>query len=260
MSMDLTGITNKNEYYTNHYFSTVFEENAGDTIRGWSAAAKESEELHTPWSMLRQNARQFYAAHDRYIRSFSNMQTLTSVRMMADLYLKSLGYPEAKPATISVDDTVTVPVYLEMTKSNGAPQLWVILTASRDEDAGIMESFCYDAATIDEDASGTMYKGVLADMSNEELATKILFGAAEPPRFLMFISMNQIALIDRNKWNESVICSLSWRRSFLAWKIRRCRRWLYFCIRIHSVRMTAKYCWMSWTSKARKMLPVFRRI
>lgn len=27
MSMDLTGITNKNEYYTNHYFSTVFEEN-----------------------------------------------------------------------------------------------------------------------------------------------------------------------------------------------------------------------------------------
>ena len=31
MSMDLTGITNKNEYYTNHYFSTVFEENAGDS-------------------------------------------------------------------------------------------------------------------------------------------------------------------------------------------------------------------------------------
>ena len=202
MSMDLTGITNKNEYYTNHYFSTVFEENAGDTIRGWSAAARESEELYTPWSMLRQNARQFYAAHDRYTRSFSSMQTLTSVRTMADLYLKSLGYPKAQPAAISVDETVTVPVYLEMTKRNGAPQLWVILTASCDKDAGIMESFCYDAATIDEDASGTLYKGVLSDMSNEDLATKILFGAAEPPRFLMFISMNQIALIDRNKWNE----------------------------------------------------------
>ena len=202
MSIDLTGITNKNEYYTNHYFSTVFEENAGDTIRGWSAAAKESEELHTPWSMLRQNARQYYAAHDRYIRSFSSMQTLTSVRTMADLYLKSLGYPEARPATITVDDMVTVPVYLEMTKRNGAPQLWVILTASCDEGAGIMESSSYDAATIDEDASGTLYKGALSDMSNEDLATKILFGAAEPPRFLMFISMNQIALIDRNKWNE----------------------------------------------------------
>ena len=28
MSMDLTGITNQNEYYTNHYFSSIFEENA----------------------------------------------------------------------------------------------------------------------------------------------------------------------------------------------------------------------------------------
>ena len=42
MSMDLTGITNKNEYFTNHYFSTVFEENASTTISGWNAEARES--------------------------------------------------------------------------------------------------------------------------------------------------------------------------------------------------------------------------
>lgn len=202
MSMDLTGITNKNEYYTNHYFSTVFEENASGTISGWNAAAKESEELHTPWSMLRQNARQFYAAHDRYVRSSMNLQALSSIRAQADLYLKSLGYPEAKPAQITVDDTLIVPVYLEMTRSNGAPLLWVILSASREEDAGVMESFCYDASAIDEDAAGALYKGVLSELPNEDLATKILFGAAEPPRFLILISMNQIALIDRNKWNE----------------------------------------------------------
>ena len=202
MSMDLTGITNKNEYYTNHYFSTVFEENASGTISGWNAAAKESEELHTPWAMLRQNARQFYVAHGRYSRSPLNMKTLSGVRMLADLYLKSLGYPEANPTTIAVDDTLTVPVYLEMTKSNGAPLLWMILSTPRGEDAGIMESFCYDASSIDEDASGALYKGILSETSNEDLATKILFGAAEPPRFLIFITMNQIALIDRNKWNE----------------------------------------------------------
>ena len=202
MSMDLTGITNKNEYYTNHYFSTVFEENAGGTISGWNAAAKESEELHTPWTMLRQNARQFYVAHDRYSRSPLNRKTLSDVRMLADLYLKSLGYPKANPTTIAVDDALTVPIYLEMTKSNGAPLLWVILSAPREEDAGIMESFCYDASAVEEDAPGMLYKGVLSEISNEDFATKILFGTAEPPRFLIFITMNQIALIDRNKWNE----------------------------------------------------------
>lgn len=202
MSMDLTGITNKNEYYTNHYFSTVFEENASTTISAWNAAAKESEEVHTPWSMLRQNARQFYAVHDRFTRSSLNMQALNSIRTMADAYLESLGYPNAKPENIAIDDTLSVPIYLEMTKSNGAPLLWVLLSASKELDAGILESYVFDSNEVDEDATGTLYKGILHELVNENLATKILFGQAEPPRFLLFVGMNQIVLVDRNKWNE----------------------------------------------------------
>lgn len=202
MSINLTGITNKNEYYTNHYFATVFEENASAAINGWNTASKESEEIRTPWSMLRQNARQYYAAHDRFIRSSTNLQVLNSIRTMADGYLYSLGYPEAKPELITVDDTLLVPVYLEMTKINGAPLLWVILSASAESDAGILESSAFNSDDVDEDAGGTLYKGILNEMPNEDLAAKILFGSAEPPRFLIFIGMNQIALIDRNKWNE----------------------------------------------------------
>lgn len=202
MSMDLTGITNKNEYYTNLYFSTVFEENAGVTISGWNAAAKESEEIRTPWSLLRQNARQYYTAHDKFVRSSVNLQVLANIKALADSYLKSLGYPEAKPEVVTVDDSLSVPVYLEMTKSNGAPLLWVLLSAPKESDAGIMESFVFRADDVDDDAAGTLYKGVLGEVANEDLVTKILFGAAEPPRFVMLIGMNQIALIDRNKWNE----------------------------------------------------------
>ena len=78
MSIDLTGITNKNEYYTYHYFSTVFEENTSATISGWNAAARESEEIKTPWSLLRQNARQYYTAHDKFVRSSVNLQVLAN--------------------------------------------------------------------------------------------------------------------------------------------------------------------------------------
>lgn len=120
MSMDLTGITNKNEYYTNHYFSTVFEENTRATISGWNAAARESEEIKTPWSLLRQNARQYYTAHDKFVRSSVNLQVLANIKALVGNYLKSLGYPEAKPEVVAVDDSLSVPVYLEMTKSNGA--------------------------------------------------------------------------------------------------------------------------------------------
>lgn len=202
MSIDLTGITNKNEYYTNHYFSTVFEENTSATISGWNAAARESEEIKTPWSLLRQNARQYYTAHDKFVRSSVNLQVLANIKALAGNYLKSLGYPEAKPEVVAVDDSLSVPVYLEMTKSNGAPLLWVLLSASKESDAGIMESFVFNADDVDDDAAGTLYKGVLGEIANEDLVTKILFGTAEPPRFVMLIGMNQIALIDRNKWNE----------------------------------------------------------
>ena len=65
-----------------------------------------------------------------------------------------------------------------------------------------MESFVFNADDVDEDAVGTLHKGILNEIPNEDLVTKILFGSAEPPRFVMLIGMNQIALVDRNKWNE----------------------------------------------------------
>src|SRR5699024_6708760 len=106
MSMDLTGITNQNEYYTNHYFSSIFEENASETISAWRAEAKESEEIRTPWALLRDVARQYYPVHDRFLRSKFDTQTLVNIRTLADMYLKALGYPEAKPEWIEIDDTL----------------------------------------------------------------------------------------------------------------------------------------------------------
>ena len=202
MSIDLTGITNKNEYYTNHYFSTIFEENADEAITAWAQAAKSSEEICTPWAQLRQNARQFYPLHDRYAGGALNLQLLAAIRTMADRYLASLGYPEAAPELVPVDASLSVPVYLEMKKSNGAPLLWVMLSASRESDAGILESNVFDGNIAEEDAFGAVHSDDLLELKNEDLATQILFGAAEPPRFLLFISLNQIALIDRNKWSE----------------------------------------------------------
>lgn len=131
-----------------------------------------------------------------------NLQLLAAIRTMADRYLASLGYPEAAPELVPVDVSLSVPVYLEMKKSNGAPLLWVMLSASRESDAGILESNVFDGNIAEEDAFGAVHSDDLLELKNEDLATQILFGAAEPPRFLLFISLNQIALIDRNKWSE----------------------------------------------------------
>ena len=202
MSMDLTGITNQNEYYTNHYFSSIFEENASETISAWRAEAKESEEIRTPWALLRDVARQYYPVHERFLRSKFDTQTLVNIRTLADMYLKALGYPEAKPEWIEIDDTLKAPVYLELTKANGAPALWILLATSDDKEAAILDKYCFAADEVAEEGLYSVPANVLTNIPNEDLVTKILFGQAEPPRFILLIGMNQIALIDRNKWNE----------------------------------------------------------
>lgn len=202
MSMDLTGITNVNEYYTNHYFSSIFEENASATLSSWRAAAKNSEGIRTPWSLLRENARAYYAIHDRYLRSHFDMQTLANIQQLADEYLKSLGYPAAIPQRIKIDDGQEVPVYLELTKANGAPAVWVLLAASSDKEAGILDKFCFFSDTLTDNNTASVFSDQLTHLPNEDLITKIFFGSMESPRFLLIIGMNQIALIDRNKWNE----------------------------------------------------------
>ncbi len=78
-----------------------------------------------------------------------------------------------------------------------------MLCASKETDAGILESSVFDAIRVEEDApNSALPKGMLSDIPNEDLVTKILFGTPEPPRFVLLMGMNQMALIDRNKWNE----------------------------------------------------------
>lgn len=198
MSMDLTGINNYNEYYTNHYFASIFEENARETISAWRGRAKDSEEIRTPWSLLRENSRQYYSVHEKYLRSRGDNQVFPMIRDMADQYLESLGFPTSDPFSVEVAEGIYAPVYREIKKPNGAPLLWVMLAHTLERDSNIMQGYCFQATDLNDDNSDEV---TITTLDNEELATKILFAVAEPPRWILLISLNQIALIDRNKWN-----------------------------------------------------------
>jgi type I restriction-modification system DNA methylase subunit len=193
--MDLTGINNYNEYYTNHYFASVFEENAAETITAWKKKAKESEELRTPWSLLRDCAKVYYTIYDKSKRTRSDSQILPMIKDLADICLESLGFPNADPFCIDTEDGIKIPVYLEIKKANGAPLLWVMLAHSPESDSSLMQRYCFDVAE-------SIFENGKTNIQCEEFATKILFSLTEPPRWIVVIGLEGIALIDRNKWNE----------------------------------------------------------
>ena len=96
MSIDLTGINNINEYYTNYYLSSIFEENTKSTISKWRDDAKDSDEIKTPWSLLREAAKKYR------IREKFDKQMLIDIKDMAELYLDALSYPKAKSELITL--------------------------------------------------------------------------------------------------------------------------------------------------------------
>ena len=211
-TFDLTGITNINEYYTSNYLANVFQEDASKTVALWSERARQAREAEekaprekvgeqrTPWSRLRAMARDYYALHERFLGSRFDSQTLGSICDLADRYLWALGYPEAKPQLVAVDEKSTVPVYLEMCQESGAPALWVLLAASEEKDKPLLEKHVFDGSDIRDD--GIISDNQLMTETVEELARLIFFAIPEPPRFLLVIGMNQLALLDRRKWNE----------------------------------------------------------
>ena len=195
MEMILTGIENKNEYYTNHYFTSIFQENAEDTIKGWKEREK-NEEIQLPWKKLRDVRTQYYGLRDRYLRSKNEEASKPLVQELATLYLNALGYENINSVTQELSDGLSVPIFHEETKANGAPLLWVFLSVAIERDDDILQGRIFERSEDEEELGGSV------DTINDDILAKLFFAGEEAPRFILLIGINQIALIDRNKWNE----------------------------------------------------------
>lgn len=195
MEMILTGIENKNEYYTNHYFTSIFQDNAEDTIKKWKEKEK-TEEIVLPWKKLRDVRTQYYNIRDRYLRSKNEEVSKPLVQELATLYLNALGYGSVNSVNEEVAAGVNVPIFHEVTKTNGAPLLWAFLSVAAERDDDILNGYIFEKSDDEEE------NGASVDVVNDEILAKLFFAGEEAPRFILLIGINQIALIDRNKWNE----------------------------------------------------------
>ncbi len=214
MSMDLTGIQNRNEYYTNHYFASTFESNAADTIKAWREIAQGTD-VRTPWALLRDAGKQYFQIRNRQERRRGSGAYEDAVTKIVQELLAALGY-DAAAAIPELEEIpgnpAKVPVALEVNKENGAPLLWTILVSpdsdqaavDNDEvsDASDLMGYAPFAADLRFDHNKPFTEETLNRAPIEELLGRLLYDLDESPRWILLISENQVALIDRNKWNE----------------------------------------------------------
>ena len=196
MAMDLHGILNKNEYYTNHYFTTIFEENASDTISEWRKNAKDNE-IMTPWAAFRDTGKSYYRNRERYLQLRDQNGSCELIESQAREYVRAIGYGEPTSENVELNDEITVPVFHEEKKKNGAPLLWVLLSVAVERGDDILQGNAFGRADSEDEEFS-----VRLPESNDDMLAKLFFAGSEAPRWIILIGMNQIALIDRNKWDK----------------------------------------------------------
>lgn len=191
MALDLTGITNRNEYFTGYYLSAVLEQDLKEQTVPYDAL----NALHRPFMSL--NVSRCKTADDI-------LETTTS---FVTLLLNALGY-DYRPALKDTEER-SIPVVAEVRKEDGSPWLWAIVTANSPSD-DVMDPLesCFTEKQYDgEDEPNRR----CLDASLENIISKEIFGMAEPPRWILAMHYDYIVLVDRAKWNDKRLLSFNLR-------------------------------------------------
>ena len=202
MTMDITGITNENEFYTHHYLSAILENDLKEVFSRWKEQEDEKE-IPQPHLRLR-NLRKDYFAKISLLEREKNIEERISIQhdFIANL-LACLGY-EFHYKIVELDDNGAIPLIGGISKPDGSPELWIIETIiNQGNETDLLESHLLEDQYRDEQytVEDDEIKKIL-DTAMEEIITRQVFGRTEPPRWVLLLNFHQILLLDRTKWHE----------------------------------------------------------
>jgi hypothetical protein len=201
MPIDLAGISNVNEFFSEHYLQTVFEGDVQELFREWrdlekaggSPPNRQLEKVATRWRKL--------ALEYRVERN--ERERLLAFRRFAYDFLTALGY-DRNFRLLWDDEEKLVPVEATRADANGHERVWVVEAIAP---AGV--DFSADPLTTRfrceqfENIDAAADIGKRRKDTPEAALNKGIFALRHPPRFVMVMSMSQVVLVDREKWSES---------------------------------------------------------
>jgi len=198
VAMDLTGINNENEFYTNHYISEVLENDLKGLRQQWNQREKE-EGVESPVKTLRSVAQAYFTFHRDLSRKRTDDALVSRMRFAREFF-SALGY-ELNPQEKELDGGEFLPVLGEVCKKSGAAELWVVQAIDESCEGIDPLSLHPLMAQYEEQRPADD----ILEQSFEELLNKGVFSREEPPRFVILFSAYQVILVDRTKWNQKRI-------------------------------------------------------
>ena len=210
MSLDLTGITNENEYYSHHYLSAIFEGDLKDTFSQWQAMEddyreqkSESQkgdpfaELRAPWIRLRSLSQDFFRLQNQLEKDRDPQSRLQLQHAFFAKLLTALGYAW-QPTLKNIGEAGDIPILAEVAHGQN-PALWVLgaWNSFDDKDDPLNLTLKPEQWLYDHEP-----QAALLNLSIDDLINKSIFALDHPPRWILLLSDTQLLLIDRSKWHE----------------------------------------------------------
>jgi hypothetical protein len=198
MSLDLRGIHNVGEFFSQHYLDALFESDLKDLVARWNAAEKSGAK--SPVKRLRGLANGYFRALALATGERDPVERLALARGVHNALLEALGF-SAQRDCVGLDNGRLLPVVLSVDVQH-KPHLWVL-------EAGFGESedsaSALDSAPLPcqrSDAAPLGSEPVLVHESYRELLESVIFREAAAPRWVLLLAGAELLLIDRNKWHQ----------------------------------------------------------
>lgn len=216
--MPLAGIANENEFYSAYYLDSLLTKDIKDLTKNLQGDTEK-----TPDRLLGKLRSDYFRLRDRLGQISTAGEKLELQQSFQHKILEILGY-DYQPQIKAVADDYLLPIAVEVSRGNGTPLLWIvegvnltgesmdILSTSLPvsdiegaESPSLGGSRHVGAASPKEicDLSKTVEGNSLEEVTLENLLNDYIFAIEQPPRWVILISIDQIALIDRAKWQSS---------------------------------------------------------
>lgn len=223
--MNLIGLTNENDFYSQHYLNEIFSGDIKSHLEAWqqrendalARAVTEQDKKHawrTPFKQLEQNARD--GLHILTGLSNQRSERLDSGRNWISQLLGILELPCAPRALYIEHSNSHLPLLGELTDSHGQPLLWILEAQplGQDEETDsdplalrIHPQQLSDLPGHDPDAPANK---TLANESWQKRLSTCVFSHASPPRWVILASPHQWLLLDRSKYAQHRLLRFNW--------------------------------------------------
>lgn len=205
MALDLSGIGNVGEFFSQHYLDTLLESDLKELLATWAARDKEGHGK-SPLRQLSALADLYFRAAARAAGEPSAVERWMLARDLHAHLLEALGYAR-NPGFELLDDDSVVPV-LANVRHNGHPYLWVLEApfAQDPEDADPLGEqplqAQLDAVWRAASSASSATAPELAAEPYRDLLDGPLLRSADPPKWVLLLAGSDVYLIDRDKWPQ----------------------------------------------------------